>query len=955
MRLHTRYFETLAIVNKDAFSFLVFQCIHFTVHITVTVKPTIHSHFNFSATVSSSINSAKLQYVIMLLDEALVWYKVENNKINQNSDLFDLCKVTDITRSGITLTNVETNLQISASYVNVFPASDNLPVDDCCRLKALNIANILKNLKSRYDNDNIYTYVANILIAVNPFTQVPNLYENPSTYHNKSIGSLEPHIYAIAENAFTKMVHTKTNQSILISGESGAGKTENTKFLVNYLVDRDGENKSKSINYELIRSMQPLIETFGNAKTSRNNNSSRFGKFLQMNYADQGKKNSKMKIKSVEIKTFLFERSRTKIKSHRDVQSEERTFHIFYQLLANKKQFPDSYKLNRDFNLTGKNPEFLKDTIVNDERNFQETLNTLANIKVDRDQVFQILSGILHLSNIEFSDDLTSENYSKMDSVKIAAVLLGLSVEGLITALTTKVTIAGREQMLSNLSKVQSENARDALIIAIYKHLFDYLIENINSTMSGQEKDSSMSKLSLTNSKTLEKSNFIGVLDMAGFETFPTNSFEQLCINYSNEHMQLFFNQNVILNETQLYKKEGLTVGTIEIEIPDLQKTISLIETQIFPILSEQDRLPNGSDDNFFKNLPKTTKKFRSFTEFTIEHFAGNVAYDSSNFTKKNNDSLHPSMVLTMKNSSHSILKNFDSILQDSSRKNSLRKLTQKTVSTKFQEQLVLLITKLKSSNASFVRCIKSNDAQEKMQFLERKVYNQLLFSGVEGAITVLCQGFPNRVCYEDLPKVESLSKYPRQLVMKALLKKLGGFNANDFTFGVSKVFFKNGTYQKFDKMMSKMNNGEGNIDSIKNEVVREIVTMRWKKYIFAVRVFGAFKKDLTNRRKILNNAALKIQSVWRGFKARQKYKEKLVKTVRRRVIDQVRKLEWLSDADKKDSVGKLEKMMKVEQIEAVFGELKEKAKCNYSRILEGSIAFNNLLMFPILTYFDLF
>ena len=585
------------------------------------------------------------------------------------------------------------------------------------------------------------------------------------------------------------MVYTNTNQSILISGESGAGKTENTKFLVNYLVDRDGENSLKTMNYELIRSMQPLIETFGNAKTSRNNNSSRFGKFLQMNYAGEGR-NSKMKITSVEIKTFLFERSRTKIKSHQDVQSEERTFHIFYQLLANKQKMPESLKLDRDFNLTGKNPEFLDGTIVNDELNFQDTLDTLAKIKVDQEQVFKILSGILHLSNVNFSEDLKPEDYAEKDSVKLGAGLLGLSVDSLITALTTKLTIAGREQMLSNLSRVQSENARDALIIAIYKHLFDYLIENINLTMSGSEikhpVTSKTSRLSLTNSKHSERSNFIGVLDMAGFETFPTNSFEQLCINYSNEHMQLYFNQNVILNETQLYKKEGLTVGNIQIEIPDLQKTISILETQIFPILSEQDRLPNGSDDNFFKSLPKTTKKFRSFTEFTIEHFAGNVNYDSSNFTKKNNDSLHPSMVLTIKNSSHSILKNFDSILKDSSNSksngSSLRKLTQKTVSTKFQEQLVLLITKLKSSNASFVRCIKSNDAQEKMQFLERKVYNQLLFSGVEGAITVLCQGFPNRVCYEDLPKIESLSKYPRQLVFKALLKKLGGFNANDFT-----------------------------------------------------------------------------------------------------------------------------------------------------------------------------
>lgn len=302
----------------------------------------------------------------MLLDEAQVWYKVENHKIDQNSDLFELCKVTDITRSGITLTNVATNVQISAGYENVFPASDNLPVDDCCRLKALNMANILKNLKSRYENDYIYTYVANILIAVNPFTKVPKLYDSPSTYHNKSLGLMKPHIYAIAENAFTKMVYTNTNQSILISGESGAGKTENTKFLVNYLVDRDGENSLKTMNYELIRSMQPLIETFGNAKTSRNNNSSRFGKFLQMNYAGEGR-NSKMKITSVEIKTFLFERSRTKIKSHQDVQSEERTFHIFYQLLANKQKMPESFKLDRDFNLTGKNPEFLDGTIVNDE------------------------------------------------------------------------------------------------------------------------------------------------------------------------------------------------------------------------------------------------------------------------------------------------------------------------------------------------------------------------------------------------------------------------------------------------------------------------------------------------------------------------------------------------------------------------------------------------------------
>ena len=322
----------------------------------------------------------------------------------------------------------------------------------------------------------------------------------------------------------------------------------------------------------------------------------------------------------------------------------------------------------------------------------------------------------------------------------------------------------------------------------IYKNVFDYLISRVNKTLKSQ--------------KTKSTPNFIGVLDMAGFEYFEKNSFEQLCINYSNEYMQNYFNENVIIAETELYRSEG--VKYIDIKMPDLKSTIDTIETKIFPCLNEQDKLPNGSNSNFYNSLttiPKSRKQ-----EFIIKHFAGEVAYCPDQFVSKNNDSMPPSLLQIIKMSKHVILKKIEADNLE------VGKLRQKTVVTKFKNTLSELLATLNATTAHFVRCIKPNDELKPKVFDEKKVFLQLKFSGIQEAIKVLRQGYPNRINQADLPKMTGFPNYMnKRLLYKALFKMFGGLNSSDYTFGTTKIFFRNGVYHKFDMLVKNLR--EKNVD----------------------------------------------------------------------------------------------------------------------------------------------
>ena len=336
-----------------------------------------------------------------------------------------LAEITDIqSKARLSIKHLSSNQLYDVSYNEILPASLTngkfIPKSDACQLPDLNIANILKNLKSRYEKDEIYTFIANILVAVNPFGQSDisghGTYSqaNQLLYYNKSLGQMPPHVYSIAENAIKNLVHTNQSQSVLISGESGSGKTETTKFFVNYLISRqeklNSSVSSTNITYEQIKHINPLLETFGNAKTERNENSSRFGKFLQLNFSSKNKL-----IKNIEFKTFLFEKSRTNICLNSSSTSKNdlstRTFHIFYQLLANLKKLPSSWGLSdlNYFKLLGqpsKNLQFLKSEIVNDKDNFKSTMKTLKYVGIDYLKLLKILAGLLHLSNFEFAEIL---------------------------------------------------------------------------------------------------------------------------------------------------------------------------------------------------------------------------------------------------------------------------------------------------------------------------------------------------------------------------------------------------------------------------------------------------------------------------------------------------------------------------------------------------------------------
>ncbi|XP_055390811.1 unconventional myosin-VI isoform X2 [Bubalus kerabau] len=822
---------------------------------------------------------------------------------------FQMGNIVDIGPDSLTIEPLGQKGKTFLALINqVFPAEEDSKkdVEDNCSLMYLNEATLLHNIKVRYSKDRIYTYVANILIAVNPYFDIPKIYSSDTikSYQGKSLGTRPPHVFAIADKAFRDMKVLKMSQSIIVSGESGAGKTENTKFVLRYLTESYGTGQD--IDDRIVEA-NPLLEAFGNAKTVRNNNSSRFGKFVEIHF------NEKSSVVGGFVSHYLLEKSRICVQG-----KEERNYHIFYRLCAGASEdirerlhlsSPDNFRyLNRGCTRyfanketdkqilqNRKTPEHLKagslkDPLLDDHGDFVRMCTAMKKIGLDDEEkldLFRVVAGVLHLGNIDFEEAGSTSGGCNLknkstQSLEYCAELLGLDQDDLRVSLTTRVMLTTAGGTKGTVIKVplkveQANNARDALAKTVYSHLFDHVVNRVNLCFPFET-----------------SSYFIGVLDIAGFEYFEHNSFEQFCINYCNEKLQQFFNERILKEEQELYQKEGL--GVNEVHYVDNQDCIDLIEAKlvgILDILDEENRLPQPSDqhftsavhqkhkDHFRLSIPRKSKlavhrNIRDDEGFIVRHFAGAVCYETTQFVEKNNDALHMSLESLICESRDKFIRELfeSSTNNNKDTKQKAGKLSFISVGNKFKTQLNLLLDKLRSTGASFIRCIKPNLKMTSHDFEGAQILSQLQCSGMVSVLDLMQGGFPSRASFHELYNMykkympDKLARLDPRLFCKALFKALG-LNEVDYKFGLTKVFFRPGKFAEFDQIMKS---DPDHLAQLVKRVNHWLICSRWKK----VQWCSLSVIKLKNKIKYRAEACIKMQKTIRMWLCKRRHKPRI-------------------------------------------------------------------------------
>lgn len=726
---------------------------------------------------------------------------------------------------------------IEAPYDAVYPSEeeDSPDVDDNCALMFLNEGTLLHNLRRRYLQDKIYTYTANILLALNPYHSL-DIYreEDIKSYQGMSLGTRPPHVYAIADKAYRDMRNLGLSQSIMCSGESGAGKTESTKHLLRYLTDSYGGGGDVADLEGRILAVNPLLESFGNAKTTRNHNSSRFGKFIELHF------NKNAQVIGAYIEHYLLEKSRVISQS-----DKERNYQVFYRMCRGA---PSTMTQALNLSSDVKKFNYLKhgfcDDVagLDDVKDFavmEKSMTDCALEAKEKSNTFRISAAVLHIGNLEIEEagDGCKIAGSSAATLKGLAAMLGLDADKVEKAICFKtISIAGTDSD-KGLTVEQANFGRDALGKALYSKLFDWIVSRCNKCFPYPK----------------EKSvNYIGILDIAGFEYFQHNSFEQFCINYCNEKLQQFFNERVLKDEQELYVKESIKFK--EVEYVDNQDVIDMIEqkTGILEILDDESKLPRATDKSFTQKVhDKFKKHFRLQSPrkskmayykkmlddegFVIRHFAGAVCYTTGEFMDKNNDALTHDLFELMQGSKDPFTKDLF-VPKPGEAVPKKGKLTLISLGTKFRHALTELMEKLHSTRANFVRCIKPNQKFTPKVFNGGEILSQLQCAGMVTVMDLMQGGFPSRTAFQDLynmyksvlpPELASLD--PRTFA-KALFKALG-LNEDDFQFGVSKVFFRPGKFAEFDQIMKS---DPENLVKLVGKVLEWLVKQRWKKVAWA-------------------------------------------------------------------------------------------------------------------------
>ncbi|XP_067665744.1 unconventional myosin-IXb-like isoform X8 [Haliotis asinina] len=546
-----------------------------------------------------------------------------------------------------------------ASVVDSFLSSflkqptSNKEYTDLCNLPDLNEKTLLENIKARFENANIYTYVGSILIAVNPFKFFP-IY-NPKyvkMYQNKWLGELPPHIFAIADAAYSTMLRTKQNQCIVISGESGSGKTESTNLLLHHLTALSHKGLHGSGVEQTILGAGPVLEAFGNAKTVHNNNSSRFGKFIQVNYKENGM------VHGAIVEKYLLEKSRIVSQA-----KNERNYHVFYYLLAGAdKNERDSLFLSKpeEYYYLSQSDCYSVEGVdeVDEFARLKQSMEMVGFSHETQKRIFAVLSAVLHLGNIEFrkkGDQHHDESVSVRNeaTVEIICNLLKVKEKTVLEALTTKKTVAGDETVVINYKMEDAIATRDAMAKCLYGSLFDWIVLKVNQALLAKKHNSE------------HQGNSIGVLDIFGFEDFGKNSFEQFCINFANEHLQYYFNQHIFKFEQEEYQREGIQWKNIEfIDNTACLELFSKRPKGLFCLMDEECNFPGATNDTMLSKFTHqhTNNPYYQVPQlkeraFVIVHYAGKVKYSIKDFREKNADLIRTDIVGVLKKSSQSFVR----------------------------------------------------------------------------------------------------------------------------------------------------------------------------------------------------------------------------------------------------------------------------------------------------------
>ncbi|KAM8769526.1 myosin VIIAa isoform 1-T1 [Acanthopagrus schlegelii] len=721
-------------------------------------------------------------------------------------------------------------------------------VEDMIRLGDLNEAGILRNLLIRYREKLIYTYTGSILVAVNPYQLLP-IYtaDQIRLYTNKKIGEMPPHIFAIADNCYFNMQRNNRDQCCIISGESGAGKTESTKLILQFLAAISGQH---SWIEQQVLEANPILEAFGNAKTIRNDNSSRFGKYIDIHFNKRGA------IEGAKIEQYLLEKSRVCRQAH-----DERNYHVFYCMLkgmtADEKKKLGLSKATDYTYLTIGNC-----TVCDGRDDLKEYSNIRSAMKVlmftDKEnwEISKLLAAILHMGNLRYEartyDNLDACEVVRSPHLTTAATLLEVDGKDLMNCLTSRTLITRGETVSTPLSMEQALDVRDAFVKGIYGRLFVWIVEKINAAIY---------KPASSHPKVLRRS--IGLLDIFGFENFTVNSFEQLCINFANENLQQFFVRHVFKLEQEEYNLEH--INWQHIEFTDNQDALDMIAIKpmnIISLIDEESKFPKGTDTTMLNKLNFQHKVNTNYippknnheTQFGIQHFAGVVYYETRGFLEKNRDTLYGDIIQLVHSSKNKFIKQIfqaDVAMGAETRKRS------PTLSSQFKRSLELLMRTLSVCQPFFVRCIKPNEFKKPMLFDRELCVRQLRYSGMMETIRIRRAGYPIRYTFVEfvdryrvlMPGVKPAYKQEDlrgtcQRIAEAVLGR-----DDDWQMGKTKIFLKD-----HHDMLLEIERDKAITDKV----------------ILIQKVVRGFK-DRSNFLKMRKSAVL-IQKTWRGYQCRKNY-----------------------------------------------------------------------------------
>ncbi|XP_026207102.1 myosin-1-like [Anabas testudineus] len=700
-------------------------------------------------------------------------------------------------------------------------------IEDMAMMTHLNEAAVLYNLKERYAAWMIYTYSGLFCVTVNPYKWLPVYnHEVVLAYRGKKRQEAPPHIFSISDNAYQFMLTDRENQSVLITGESGAGKTVNTKRVIQYFATIAGSGDRKkevSVSGKLqgnledqIISANPLLEAFGNAKTVRNDNSSRFGKFIRIHFGTTGK------LASADIETYLLEKSRVTFQL-----ASERSYHIFYQIMSNKKpELIETLLITTNpYDYPFVSQGEISVASINDSEELMATdsaIDILGFTGEERIGIYKLTGAVMHYGSMKFKQKQREEQ-AEPDGTEVAdkaAYLMGLNSADLLKALCYPRVKVGNEYVTKGQTVQQVYNAIGALAKSVYEKMFLWMVLRINQMLDTKQ----------------PRQFFIGVLDIAGFEIFDYNSLEQLCINFTNEKLQQFFNHHMFVLEQEEYKKEGIEWQFIDFGM-DLAACIELIEKPmgIFSILEEECMFPKASDTTFKNKLydqhlgksnnfqkPKPVKG-KPEAHFSLVHYAGTVDYIITGWLDKNKDPLNETVVQLYQKASLKLLAFLYSTYASSdentgggvgtgtaAKKAAKRKGSSfQTVSALFRENLGKLMTNLRSTHPHFVRCLIPNETKTPGIMEHHLVIHQLRCNGVLEGIRICRKGYPSRILYGDFKqryKILNASVIPEGQFIdnkKAAEKLLGSIDVDhtQYKFGHTKVFFKAGLLGLLEEM----------------------------------------------------------------------------------------------------------------------------------------------------------